>query len=56
MGDFYLLCAWDNYYPDSGLGNIKMCANTEEELADLKAELEDEWDNVRVYHSSWLPS
>ena len=56
MGNFYLLCAWDHYYPCGGLANIKMCANTEEELADLKAELEDEYDNVRIYHSSWLPS
>ncbi len=55
---FYLVVAWDVYYPDSGLGNIRLVTYNYE-FAELKAkeirESKNAPDHVIIYDSEDLP-
>lgn len=71
MHEFYLVCAWDNYYPNGGMGNVVLCTFDKEEAFTVADECtergipspydkEDTYsryhrDNVVVFSSSDLP-
>jgi hypothetical protein len=69
MNKFYMVCAWDNYYPRSGIGNIFSVTCSEEEAYKLKDDLINKGvplqghpndfrvhrANVEVYSSDELP-
>lgn len=53
---FYLICAWDHYYPCSGVGNIQFATQSKELANEKKDELlrEGSFDKVEVYTSADL--
>jgi len=38
MDTFYLVCAWDGYYPEGGLNNIHLVTFDEQEAKDFREE------------------
>lgn len=71
MDMFYLVCAWDGYYPEGGLRNIILCTHDEDEAYEFQRDCiqrgipspYDKTDTVtrykrdfvKVYDSSDLP-
>lgn len=61
--EFYLVCSWDQYYPSSGIGNIKGVFLTYEEAERYMKEIQDvpekdKWklrDYYEIYSSHELP-
>lgn len=52
---FYLICAWYDYYPESGIGNIKYLTYSEEKAIEKCQELKAKgYDRVDWYESSDL--
>lgn len=56
--NFYLVCAWDNYYPPHGIDGIRLVTLSKKEAYDymkiLKAKVYPH-DHVQVFQSSDLP-
>lgn len=60
METFYIVCGWDNYYPDAGIGNIKLVTFDENEAKayveeKMKLEKYDRCDKFEIYTSDELP-
>lgn len=57
MNEFYLVCAWDRYYPDAGLGNILHATYDYDWAVAKKDELKasGRYDVVKLFSSNQLP-
>ena len=50
----FWVAAWDNYYPEGGLDNVKAYCVTREEAYREYEKLKDTWDNVEIFNISEL--
>lgn len=53
--EFYMVVAWNHYYPSAGISNIKYVAPTYEKAVELAKQNEDNYDRVEVFSSYELP-